>query len=226
MCGRFALWRSKAALQAAFPDFEFPEEMPECYNIAPTAPVAVVPNDGERAVQLYRWGLVPGWSDGPSSRYTMINARSETAAEKPAFRAAYRHRRCLILADGFYEWTKRAGDRRKTPMYVRLASDAPLAFAGLWEVWQPQGQADAQPLYSCTILTTDANDLIAPVHPRMPVILSPENYNRWLTPEEARPEDLDPILAPYPSEELTMYEVSKTVNSPQNDGPGCIKPLP
>ena len=158
----------KQRLQAAFPDLEFPEEMPERYNIAPTDPVAVAPNDGARAVQFYRWGLVPGWSDGPSSRYTMINARSETAAEKPAFRTAYRHRRCLVLADGFYEWTKRAGDRRKTPMYVRLASDAPLAFAGLWEVWQPQGQADAQPLYSCTILTTDANDLIASVHPRMP----------------------------------------------------------
>lgn len=220
MCGRFTLWLQFGDLVKAFPDLAFPEFLPPRYNIAPTQNVAVVPNDGQKQVQLFRWGLVPFWAKDPSIGNRMINARGETAAEKPAFRAAYRRRRCVILADGFYEWRKEPGSRTKTPMYVHLASGQPFGFAGLWEAWRP----DDTPLYTCTIITTEPNQLLAPIHNRMPVILPRPAYDRWLDPTEQRSGSLNDLLVPYPAEEMVAYPVSTYVNSPGNDSPSCVTP--
>jgi putative SOS response-associated peptidase YedK len=220
MCGRFTLWVQFGDLLKAFPGIEFPEALPPRYNIAPTQAVVAIPNDGERRAALFQWGLVPFWAKDPSIGSRMINARAETAAEKPSFRAAYRRRRCLILADGFYEWRSEPDSRTKTPMYIRLASGEPFAFAGLWEVWRP----DDTPLLSCTILTTEPNALVAPIHNRMPVILPPQAYDRWLDPGEVRSGAMDDLLVPYPSEAMTATPVSTLVNSPANDTPACIVP--
>lgn len=219
MCGRFTLWLQFGDLVKAFPDFEFAEALAPRYNIAPTQSVAAVPNDGTHRVGLFHWGLVPFWAKDPAIGSRMINARSETAAEKPAFRAAYRRRRCLILADGFYEWRAEPGSRTKTPMYIRLASGEPFAFAGLWELWRP----DETPLLSCTILTTEPNSLMAPIHDRMPVILPRRAYDRWLDPNEVRTGALQDLLVPYPAEEMMAYPVSRLVNSPSNDTPALIE---
>lgn len=221
MCGRFTLWIQFGDLLKAFPDFKFPETIPSRYNIAPSQDVAVVPNDGRSEIQFFRWGLVPHWADDPAIGNRMINARGETVAEKPSFRAAYRRRRCLILADGFYEWRREPGSGAKTPFYVRMASGAPFAFAGLWEVWRP----DDQPLHSCTIITTRPNAVVAPIHNRMPVIIPRIAYDRWLDPEEKHPRELDDLLAPYPSEEMVAYPVSRFVNNPTNDSRICVEPV-
>ena len=148
----------------------------------------------------------------------MINARAETLAEKPSFRAAYLRRRCLILADGFYEWQTIPGSKAKTPMYIRLASGKPFAFAGLWELWRP----DDTPVLSCTIITTEPNDLLAPIHNRMPVILPPDAYDLWLDPAEQKPAALNALLKPYPADLMTAYPVSRLVNSPSNDTPDVV----
>ena len=150
----------------------------------------------------------------------MINARAETVATKPAFRRAFKERRCLILADGFYEWQRQ--ERRKQPFYIRLRDGRPFAFAGLWERWAPQ---DGQPLDSCTILTTVANDLVRPLHVRMPVILDPDAYDLWLDTALRDQERLQPFLRPYPHEEMEAYPVNTRVNNPVNDSPACIAPL-
>jgi len=220
MCGRFSLGLDLADLQDALPEFVFPEALSPHYNIAPSQEVAVVPNNGAGKVAFFRWGLIPSWAKDPTIGNRMINARADTLAEKPAFRAAYRRRRCLILADGFYEWQATAGRKVKTPMYVRLASGAPFAFAGLWEAWRP----DDTPVFSCTIITTEPNALMAPIHHRMPVILPPEAYARWLDPAELAPVRLQDLLKPYPSELMLAYPVSTLVNSPGNDDPACIAP--
>ena len=220
MCGRFTLWLQIGDLVKAFPDFVFPDAMSSRYNIAPTQDVAVVPNDGTGRVQMFHLGLVPFWAKDVSIGNRMINARGETAAEKPAFRAAYRRRRCLILADGFYEWRKEPGSKVKTPMYIRMTSGEPFALAGLWELWRP----DDTPLFSCTIVTTEPNELLAPIHNRMPVILPPGAYDRWLDPAEQRARSLDDLLVPYPAGEMVAHPVSTYVNRPANDSPTCIEP--
>lgn len=220
MCGRFSLWLNLTDLVDAFPDFTFPSEMPVRYNVAPSQDVAVVPNNTDRHVEFFRWGLIPFWAKDESIGNKMINARGETLGEKPSFRAAYRRRRCLILADGFYEWRTEPGSKTKTPMYIQLASKAPFAFAGLWEIWRP----DDTPVLSCTIITTAPNDLIAPIHNRMPVILPPAAYDRWLDPGEQAPAALDDLLVPFPADQMMAYPVSRLVNSPANDVPDCIVP--
>jgi len=220
MCGRFTLWLQLGDIIKAFPDLVFPEQLASRYNIAPTQDVAVVPNDGLYRVQMFRWGLVPFWAKDVAIGSRMINARGETASEKPAFRAAYRRRRCLILADGFYEWRREPDSKTKTPMYIRMASGEPFAFAGLWETWRP----DDTPVFSCTIITTKPNELLAPIHNRMPVILPPEAYDRWLAPEEQRSGSLDDLLVPYSADKMAAYPVSRYVNSPANDSPMCIEP--
>ena len=193
------------------------------FNIAPTQPVPVVRMTPQQAepqrqfVFLY-WGLVPSWADDPSVGNRMINARAETAADKPSFRTALRRRRCLIVADGFYEW-QRLGQRRQ-PMFIHMRDDRPLAFAGLWDSWEG---ADHSALESCTILTTEANDLVRPIHDRMPVILAPADYARWLDPAVQTPEPILPLLRPYPSEPMEAYAVSTRVNSPARDEEGCIE---
>jgi putative SOS response-associated peptidase YedK len=223
MCGRFTLTDPDADLAVQFNLPEIPELAPR-YNIAPTQPVAAVrvaASRSGREMVLLRWGLIPFWAKDPSIGARMINARSETVGEKPAFRAAFKRRRCLVVADGFYEWQKQNGT--KQPFYVRLRDARPFAFAGLWESWEGP---DANPIESCTLLTTQPNDLLRVVHSRMPVILQPQDYELWLDPEVQEPQRLQPLLRPYSAEEMEAYAVSRYVNSPDNDDPRCIDPLP
>ena len=222
MCGRFTLFVDPKDLMEAFPGFEAPLEWTPRYNIAPSQPVAVIPNDGQNKIEFFQWGLIPSWAKDPKIGNRMINARAETLAEKPSFRAAYRRRRCLVLADGFYEWRKEPGRRAKTPMYIRLRSGQPFAFAGLWETWRSPGD---RTIFSCNIITTEPNPLVAEIHNRMPVILEPQAYDLWLDPAEQSPERLGVWLKPYPASEMTAYAVSTLVNNPANDSPGCIAPL-
>jgi len=209
--------------------FELPPFAPR-FNIAPSQPVAVVrlapgrngPDAAEPGRELVwlRWGLVPSWAKDPAVGNRMINARAETAAEKPAFRAAMKRRRCLVAADGFYEWQSRGSRRRKQPYFIHRRDDRPFAFAGLWESWEG---ADHSYLETCTLLTTEANDLMRPIHDRMPVILAPESYEPWLHVSHPDPRALAPLLRPSPSEPFEAVPVGTYVNRPGNEGPKCIE---
>jgi putative SOS response-associated peptidase YedK len=221
MCGRFTLTVDPAQLQDAFPWLNVPDDIKPRYNVAPTQPVAVVPNTGENKLDFFIWGLIPHWAKDPSIGNRMINARSETLAEKPSFRVAYRRRRCLILSDGFYEWQRNPDGKTKTPMYIRMATKRPFAFAGLWERWTPP---DGSEVFSCTIITTQPNEFLKPIHNRMPVILPPEAYELWLDPSEKGPNDLQHLLIPFDSPSLESHPVSRVVNNPANDVPDCILP--
>ena len=222
MCGRFTLTVDPGQLQEAFPWIDIPDELPRRYNIAPSQPVAVIPNDGQNKLDFFVWGLIPFWAKDPKIGNRMINARAETVAEKPSFRGSFKYKRCLILADGFYEWRKEPGSKTKTPMYIQLNDKKPFAFAGLWDNWQSSDGSEVRP---CTIITTEPNDFMKLIHNRMPVILSPESYNDWLQPGENDPTLLQSFLRSYPTEEMAAYPVSRTVNSPQNDSPECIIPI-
>lgn len=192
------------------------------YNIAPTQQVAAIRAypDGTLHLDHLKWGLIPSWAKDPSIGSRMINARSETVAEKPAFRSALKHRRCIIPANGFYEWQSVGG--KKKPLYVRLKDKSPMMFAGLWDHWK---SPDGIVIESCTILTTTSNDLIKPLHERMPVILDPKDIDLWLDLQMTDPERLEPLFKPFPSGTMEMYPVSDTVNSPGNDTAECIVPL-
>ncbi|MCJ7700742.1 MAG: SOS response-associated peptidase, partial [Anaerolineales bacterium] len=182
MCGRFTLTVDPADLQEAFYWVNFGNaSLSPRYNIAPTQGVAVVTNNGENKLDFFTWGLVPFWAKDPSIGNRMINARAETLAEKPSFRNAFKRRRCLILADGFYEWKKIPDNKTKIPTYIRLKDGKPFAFAGLWENWH---SPDGSQILSTTIITTQPNDLVKPIHNRMPVILPEDSYQAWLTPDE------------------------------------------
>jgi putative SOS response-associated peptidase YedK len=221
MCGRFTLTVSPDELQAAFPNFTIPGDLPPSYNIAPSQPIPVVLNDGEEKLDFVRWGLVPFWTKPDKvGKYALINARSETAAEKASFKTPFRRRRCLILADGFFEWSKSTTGKGKTPYYITLKDQNPFAFAGLWDSWNsPEGDQ----LKTACILTTSPNELVKPIHDRMPVILPQENYQTWLSPDEVNVEVLQPLMTPYPAEEMQAYPVSTFVNSPKNNTPQCIQ---
>lgn len=223
MCGRFTLTLDANELRQAFPWLTIPDrDLPPRYNIAPTQPVAVVANNHPDRLDFFSWGLIPSWAKDPKMGSRLINARAETLAEKPAFRSAYRRRRCLVLADGFYEWRKEAGTSRRTPMYIHMKSGEPFGFAGLWETWNsPLGDL----VLSCTIVTTTPNELLAPIHDRMPAILPREHYERWLDPGEQHPEQLAPLLRPYPADRMEAYAVSPLVNSPAYDTAECIRPV-
>jgi len=199
-----------------------PGDIPPRFNIAPSQPVAVVANDGQNHLDFFVWGLIPSWAKDPQIGNRLINARAETLAEKPAFRAAFRRRRCLVLADGFYEWRQDPGQKSKTPLFIQLKSRQPFAFAGLWEIWHA---TDGSEIRSCTIITTQPNEMMAPIHNRMPVILSPEAYPLWLSAEEKDSNQLTQLLVPYPADQMTAYPVSKMVNSPHNDSPEIILPV-
>jgi putative SOS response-associated peptidase YedK len=221
MCGRYTLTAEPALLEDRFACRLSNVPYRTSYNIAPGQEVmAVVKAEAELRAGSLRWGLVPAWAKDPKIGYRMINARAETAAEKPSFRRALRQRRCLILADGFYEW-RRAG-RQKTPMYIRLRSGEPFAFAGLWEWWHGP---DGIPLSSCAILTTGANALMQPIHHRMPVILDRAAESLWLDNEITEPQALLPVLAPFDAEAMDAYEVSSEVNSARHNSPACIAPV-
>ena len=220
MCGRFTITADISALQESFPWLGISPGLEPRYNIAPSQPVAVVANDGKNRLDFFTWGLIPSWAKDPSIGSRMINARAETLAEKPSFRSAFRRRRCLVLADGFYEW-RDDGGKSKTPMYIRLEDGTPFAFAGLWEMWNAP---DGSQVLSTTIITTEPNPLLAKIHNRMPVILPEKAHALWLQTGEADPKELSELLRPYPAEEMVAYPVSKLVNSPGNDIPAVIAP--
>ena len=219
MCGRFTLTADSKKIQEAFPYLNVPEGLQGRYNVAPTQPVAVVPNDGKNQLDFYLWGLIPSWAKDPEIGSRMINARAETLADKPSFRTAFRRRRCLVLADGFYEWRAEPGSKHKRPIYFRLKSGKVFGFAGLWENWH---SPDGSEILSCTIITTGPNDLVREVHNRMPAILPEEAYSMWLDPGEQDPQALYPLLQPYRASEMTAYPVSTMVNSPENESPELI----
>ena len=221
MCGRFALTVDPADLQDTFPGFIFPAQTAPRFNIAPSQAILALPNDGTGNADFLTWGLIPSWAKDPSIGNRLINARAETLAEKPAFRSAYKYRRCLIFADGFFEWQVQAESRSKIPHFIRLKSGAAFAFAGLWDHWQ---SPDGSEVRSAAIITTTPNELIAPIHNRMPVILSKNAYAQWLESSPQPPEQLQPLLRPYPAGELTAYPVSPMVNSPANDRPEIVVP--
>jgi putative SOS response-associated peptidase YedK len=217
MCGRFTLTVDPADLQMQLDLKEVPAQLQPRYNIAPTQPVAVVTSPTDRRVEIFQWGLIPSWSKDPSMASRMINARAETIHEKPAYRGPFARRRCLILADGFYEWKQL--EKGKQPHYIRLASGEPFAFAGLWDHWtSPEGDERS----TCTIITCEPNELMAQLHNRMPVILDKGMMWEWLDPA-ATPIGLRALLVPY-AKPMTAYPVSRAVNKPDNDGPDCVKP--
>jgi putative SOS response-associated peptidase YedK len=222
MCGRFTLTASPDQIQDAFPDYSVPKQMSPHYNIAPTQPIAAIPNTGEKRVDFFVWGLIPSWAKDPSAGSKLINARGETLGEKPSFRTAYKRRRCLVLADGFFEWVAVPGEKAKQPHYITLKDGRPFAFAGLWEQWF---SPDGSEIKSATIITTEPNELIAKLHNRMPVILHPDDYQRWLDPEDTAPEKLQDLLVAYPSADMRHFPVSRKVNSPANDLPEVVQPL-
>ncbi len=218
MCGRYYLLTPRAELAELFGLADVPDLAPR-YNIAPTQPVLAVglSKEGRPATATFRWGIVPPWSAEP--RPGPINARSETAADKPTFAEAIRKRRCLIPASGFYEWL-RQGKARK-PFAIRMADDKPFAFAGIWEAWRPES---GPPLLTCAILTTAANELVRTIHDRMPVILEARRFGTWIDRDVQEPADLAPMLLPFPADRMHAYPVSSLVNSPRNDDARCIEP--
>ncbi len=221
MCGRFTLTVDPAELQDNFTGYTFPIQFAPRFNIAPTQPVLAIPNDGQRRGDFFVWGLIPSWAKDPTMGSRLINARAETLGEKPSFRAAYKYRRCLIPADGFYEWKAVPGQKTKIPYFIHLKSRQPFAFAGLWEEWH---SPDGSQIRSCTIITTEPNELMATLHNRMPVILPPAAYAEWLDTAIRTPESMGTLLRPYPADEMAAYPVSTLVNSPQNDRAELIVP--
>jgi putative SOS response-associated peptidase YedK len=222
MCGRFALTISPQALAKLFQLEEVPELEPR-YNIAPSQAVAAVVQGREEArriLKMMQWGFIPFWAKDPGIGMKMINARAETAAEKPAFRDAFAHKRCLVPASGFYEWQKRG--KAKQPYFIRLQNEECFAMAGLWQRWEGQ---DGRIIESCNILTTESNALMTPIHNRMPVILAPDHYELWLDCDPAEKERLQQLFRPLPAETMEAYPVSKSVNRPTHDAPDCVTPL-
>jgi putative SOS response-associated peptidase YedK len=249
MCGRFTLRAPASTIAEQFQVLDIQTFEPR-FNVAPTQPVAAVrlpPESGRRQFAWLKWGLVPSWVKDPAIGNRLINARAETLAEKPAFRAAFRQRRCLVVADGFYEWRRTGGC--KQPYFIRLHDERPFAFAGLWESWEGKtapgrtvpGTVFATDLFSsqslsaktvpgavlletCTLITTGPNELMEPIHDRMPVILSPADYDRWLDPAIHEPDKLLPLLRPYPADAMLAVPVSVRVNNPKNDDAECVAP--
>ena len=219
MCGRFTLTMNPAELKDAFARFRFPSQFAPRFNIVPTQPLLAIPNDGRNAATFFLWGLLPFWAKDAALAKRMINARGETLTEKPSFRGAYKYRRCLILADGFYEWQAVARQKTKTPHFVFMKSRQLFAFAGLWQDWE---SPDGSRVKTCIIITTQPNEVVAPIHKRMPVILPPSAYRQWLDPKART--DLQRLLVPYQAEEMDAYPVSTLVNSAEKDQAECVVP--
>lgn len=221
MCGRYTNHTPAKIYAQIFNATLDGIETPPRFNIAPSDNVLAcrVDADGKRKLVTLKWGLIPFWAKEPKIGYKMINARAETVATKPAFRAAFRHRRCLICADGFYEW--KPTKHGKQPYHIRLIGGQPFAFAGLWEHWEREDQT----IESCTVIVTDANELVNPIHDRMPMILSPDDYDRWLDPTNANSSELQQLLQPFPADEMESYPVGKAVNRAGLDEPRMIEPI-
>ncbi len=219
MCGRFVLIADPNLIQQEF-NLSTAPDMAMRYNIAPTQTLPVIINDKADEVSYLRWGLVPSWAKDAAGAAKMNNARSETAAEKPSFRTPFKRRRCLIPASGFYEWQVR--EKGKAPMFIHLKNREVFGMAGLWDVWRsPEGEE----LRTFSILTTDGNDFMQPIHDRMPVILRREDYALWLSTDDVPVDKLKALMKPYDSSDMTAYEVSKVVNNARMDTPECIAPL-
>jgi len=249
MCGRFTLTAEMRAIAASF-GVEYPrgfagtggaggsrqdeggrktaaaprpanrEPSTPRYNICPSQPVIVILNNGKLEVSRAQWGLIPSWANDPSIGNKLANARAEGIEAKPSFRTPFKRKRCLVVADGFYEWKQ---TKPKVPYYFRMKNQAVFAFAGLWDVWHDPTGAE---VVTCCLITTTPNSLLATVHHRMPVILQKQFYDLWLSAAAPPVEQLQQVLVPYPAEEMEGFPVSTLVNKPQNDGPGCIEPLP
>lgn len=222
MCGRYG-FGSAAGLSQLPLGVVLPELTPR-FNVAPSqsVPLVVQGKSGRRA-GMARWGLVPFWADDPSIGNRLANARGDTVASKPSFRAAFKQRRGLMLADQFYEWQPLPGEKVKQPWCIRMADDGAFAMAALWERWTPKDTPDAEPLVTCCIITTEPNSTMVPIHDRMPVILHPNDYDAWLDPATA-PETAQALIAPY-SGPMRAFKVSTYVNAPRNEGPACADPL-
>ncbi|MGR8979749.1 MAG: SOS response-associated peptidase [Gammaproteobacteria bacterium] len=220
MCGRYALFSKPSTLAEYFETETIPGMEPR-YNIAPSQTIPLVRKEnGKRQFALARWGLIPHWAKDIRISYGTINARAETVASKPTFRYAFRHRRCLIPADGYYEWQVNPDSKIKQPWFITLRSREPMAFAGLWERWRSPEGVDVE---SCSIIVTDANEFTHPIHDRMPVILVPKDWDAWLGTEAKDAETLQMLLKPYPPEDMEAWSVSTKVNSPRNDSMECIE---
>ena len=220
MCGRFSITLEAGEVQLQLALGEMPKDWRPRFNVAPSQPVPVVIDAEQRDVGWMQWGLVPFWAKSADIGNKLINARAETVAEKPAYRAAFKQRRCLIVADGFYEWLKPGGRGvPSVPYYFHAKDGAPFTFGGLWEEWQ---DPDGKPLRTCTIITCEANEVVRPIHQRMPVILEEKARWAWLT-KDAGPE-LQSLLTPARADFLASHPVSRMVNSPANDTPLCVEP--
>ena len=237
MCGRYTLGREPNSL---LDYFHLHGEVPTyhlSYNIAPTqtAPVIIGSSSQQRECRLMRWGLIPGWSKGPDPRFNMINAKAETIEHKPAYKNSFRHRRCLVPCDGFYEWhaVDNSGKKLvkgKQPYYIQRKDRTLLAMAGIWDIWSGSGQAadpeQSKSITSFSIITTDANPAMQKIHHRMPVILKPENFDSWLMSSgEQSTNVLKSLLIPYEDDDLMIYPVSTSVNSPKNNSAALIEPV-
>lgn len=223
MCGRFAVKEDPQRLADYFHAAGGALDFKPSFNIAPSSNIISITADAyeHRHLQLMHWGLIPYWAKDADIGYKLINARGETIAEKPAFRSAFKFRRCLIPVSGFYEW--KAEGRQKYPWYVSLKSGEPMAIAGLWETWSPK---DGEVIESCSIITTGANELMAPIHDRMPVILDPDQWETWLSPNEKRADHLQPMIHPHESESMQAWPVTQDLNKVgRRDDAGLVEPV-
>lgn len=222
MCGRFSLSVELEELLALVDGLSVLEMPSPRFNIAPTQMVSTVLNEPTRQLIECRWGLIPFWAKDCSIGTKLINARSETAADRPSFRSSFQNKRCLIFADGFYEWQLLPDSKVKQPYFLRLKSEKPFAFAGLWDNWKDRNK---KTLRTCTILTTAANAIVKPIHQRMPVILPQEAFDLWLSPDVVPAQDLMPLLKPFPADLMLTYPISNAVNSVRNDNSNIQQPV-
>jgi len=220
MCGRFVLFSSIQKISREFAVLPENVAFSPSYNIAPTQEILIVIAEGERRLIKCRWGFIPPWAKDPNIGYKMINARAETLAEKPIFKSAIGNHRCLVVADGFYEWKKEGNEKK--PLYIHLKSGRPLGFAGLYSYWQ---SPEDGLICTCTIITTSANHLLEPIHNRMPAIIPADSRAEWLDPENQDEKRILSLLSPYAAEDMEAYYVSQNVNFPRNDSPDNIRPV-
>lgn len=222
MCGRFTLTIDPAQAADIFTGYAFPNQFAPRFNIAPSQPILAIPNDGKRQADFFLWGLIPAWAKDPSIAHKLINARGETLAEKPSFRGSFKYKRCLIPADGFYEWKTETSIKTKTPHYIHLQDHKPFAFAGLWDEWNsPSGDS----IRTCVIITTQPNEFMSTLHNRMPVILNQKDYADWLDPAPRTPESLLRLIEPFPADQMTAHPVSTLVNNPKTERAELILPI-
>jgi len=222
MCGRYAVFAGKEKIQEAFGVTSDDSDLFEPnFNATPGSllPVVLLGKARVKRIGSLRWGLIPSWADDHSVGYSMINARCETLLEKPSFKKPFQRQRCIVPASGFYEWQKLG--KAKIPYYIRTLDQEVMGFAGLFEKWEKDGQT----VFSFTIITTDSNDLLAPLHERMPVILKKKNYDDWLDPLFDDIEILQGMMKPYPTERMALYRVSDAVNTASNNGPELVRPV-